>query len=113
MVVYELECKLCNQCYIGKTQNHFKKRTAQHIYDAWKVLEAARSKYAGDNWRGSGGYGRALKQLKWARLAKGKACSFLLSVRLSGLCGMSQTHPDINRMVDGRPHRTGRSFWHN
>eukprot|EP00956_Cyclotella_meneghiniana_P019391 scaffold33193_cov70-Cyclotella_meneghiniana.AAC.8 len=25
MVVYELECKLCNQCYIGKTQNHFKR----------------------------------------------------------------------------------------
>ena len=58
MVVYELECKLCNHSYIGKTQNHFKKRTMQHIYDSWKVLEAGRSKY-GDNWRGSGGYGRA------------------------------------------------------
>lgn len=55
---------------------------------------------------------RRLKQLKWVRLAKGKACSFLLSVRFSSLCGMSQTHPDINRMVDGGPHRTGRSFWH-
>jgi hypothetical protein len=58
MVVYDLECKLCNSHYVGKTQQYLKERTQEHFGDVWKVIETGREKY-GPNWRGSGGYARA------------------------------------------------------
>jgi hypothetical protein len=58
MVVYDLECKLCNSHYVGKTQQYLKERTQEHFGDVWKVIETGREKY-GPNWRGSGSYARA------------------------------------------------------
>ena len=58
MVVYNLQCNLCDQSYVGKTQNHFKKRTGQHIRDVWKVIESGRKNF-GPDWKGTGGYQQA------------------------------------------------------
>ncbi len=35
MVVYNLHCKCCGKDYVGKTQNHLRKRTDTHYYEAW------------------------------------------------------------------------------
>jgi hypothetical protein len=58
MVVYNLECKLCDSHYVGKTQQYLKDRTNDHFYDVWKVVETGKKKF-GPNWKGSGGYARA------------------------------------------------------
>jgi hypothetical protein len=58
MVVYNLHCKICDKDYVGKTQNHFKKRTSQHIHNVWKVIESGRKNF-GPDWRGTGGYSQA------------------------------------------------------
>jgi hypothetical protein len=56
--VYDLECKLCESHYIGKTQQYFKERTQEHFEDVWKVIETGNKNY-GPDWRGTGGYARA------------------------------------------------------
>ena len=43
MVIYDLKCKLTGKSYVGKTQRHLKKRTCEHFYDVWRVLEATRA----------------------------------------------------------------------
>jgi hypothetical protein len=58
MVIYNLECKLCNSHYVGKTQQYLKERTQEHFGDVWKVIETGREKF-GPYWKGSGGCARA------------------------------------------------------
>ena len=58
MIVYDLECTICDLHYIGKTQRYFKERTSEHFQDVWKVIESGRKNF-GPNWKGSGGYSRA------------------------------------------------------
>ena len=57
-MVYNLECKLWDSHYVGKTQQYLKDRTNDHFYDVWKVVETGKKKF-GPNWKGSGGYARA------------------------------------------------------
>jgi hypothetical protein len=54
LVVYNLECKLCDSHYVGKTQQYLN----DHFYDVWKVVETGKKKF-GPNWKGSGVYARA------------------------------------------------------
>ena len=56
MVVYELKwaARLVGRVTLVSP----KKRTQQHAGDVWKVIESGRAKY-GENWFGSGGYGKA------------------------------------------------------
>jgi hypothetical protein len=35
MVIYNLHCKCCGKDYVGKTQNHLRKRTDTHYCEAW------------------------------------------------------------------------------
>jgi hypothetical protein len=39
MVVYNLHCICCGKDYVGKTQNHLRKRTDTHYYKAWLVVK--------------------------------------------------------------------------
>ena len=43
MVIYSLKNKKTNQTYIGKTVQHLKKRTQQHIKDVWTVIDSNRN----------------------------------------------------------------------
>ena len=45
MVVNNLHCEICDKDYVGKTRNHFKKRTSQHSHDVWKVIESGRKNF--------------------------------------------------------------------
>ena len=45
MVVYDLECKLCDSHYIGKTQQYLKERTNEHFGDVWKIIETGNKNY--------------------------------------------------------------------
>ena len=41
--------------YVGKSQQHFKKRTQQHMGEAWKHARAMKSKHGHENWEDTGG----------------------------------------------------------
>jgi hypothetical protein len=58
MAVYNNECLICAEEYIGKTQDYLKNRTRAHFGDVWKVIETGRKKF-GEAWYGTGGYLRA------------------------------------------------------
>lgn len=47
--MYDLECKLCESHYIGKTQQYFKERTQEHFEDVWKVIETGNKNYGPDS----------------------------------------------------------------
>ena len=44
-IIYDLKCKLCDMHYVGKSQQHFKKRTQQHMGEAWKHARAMKNKH--------------------------------------------------------------------
>ena len=59
MVVYELKCKVSGKSYIGvRPTGLSEKEDSTTCGDVWKVIESGRAKY-GENWFGSGGYGKA------------------------------------------------------
>ena len=39
-IIYSLKCKICDMIYVGKSQQHFKQRTQQHMGEAWKHARA-------------------------------------------------------------------------
>jgi hypothetical protein len=45
MVVYNLECKLCDSHYVGKTHQYLKERMQEHFGDVWKVIETGNKNY--------------------------------------------------------------------
>ena len=58
MIVYGLQCTICESTYCGKSQRYMKKWMQEHFTDVWKVIKHGRKNH-GKNWFGSGGYSRA------------------------------------------------------
>ena len=54
-IIYSLKCKICDMIYVGKSQQHFKQRTQQHMGEAWKHATAMKKKHGHENWEDAGG----------------------------------------------------------
>jgi hypothetical protein len=54
-IIYSLKCKICDMIYVGKSQQHFKQRTQQHMGEAWKHARAMKKKHGHENWEDVGG----------------------------------------------------------